>query len=261
MTLYGDLDISVIDRMPEGRKPVKTIRKSEKSREDVYALVRERLRQGQQAFIVYPLVEESEKTDLGAAVEQFEFLRERFLPFRVGLLHGKMNADEKNRIMREFRDGGVQLLVTTTVVEVGIDVPAATLMIIEHAERFGLAQLHQLRGRVGRGGLPGLCILMTSAPLSGEAGERLRVMCRSHDGFVIAEKDLEIRGPGDYLGIRQAGIPDFHFGNLVRHGDLLAKARDDVAELFESGGLSRDERERLRESCRGKWSEIAGFFN
>lgn len=259
MTLYGDLDISLIDQMPPGRKPVRTVVKTEKGREEVYSLVRERLKLKQQIYVVCPLVEESEDSDLTAATEMFRRLQGVFQSVRVGLLHGRMNSEEKSRVMVSFRDAGIQVLVTTTVIEVGIDVPTATIMIIEHAERFGLSQLHQLRGRVGRGGIPGLCVLMVARAGTKEAVERLRVMCRSNDGFVIAEKDLEIRGPGDYLGVRQSGIADFHFGNLVKHFGLLAAARQDVSELFDKEEMSRGYRDHLISVYQKKWGKKAGY--
>ncbi len=259
MTLYGDLDVSLIDQLPPGRKPVKTVVKTEASREEVYALVGARLELKQQVFVVCPLVEESAEMDLTAATEMFQRLQSVFPSARVGLLHGRMSADEKTRVMVDFRDGLIQVLVTTTVIEVGIDVPAAAIIIIEHAERFGLSQLHQLRGRVGRGEIPGLCILMVVRAATREAVERLRVMCRSNDGFVIAEKDLEIRGPGDYLGVRQSGAPDFHFGSLVKHFSLLAAARQDVSELFDNGEISQEYRDRLNTIYQKKWGGKAGF--
>ncbi len=259
MTLYGDLDISLIDQLPPGRKPVKTIVKTEASREEVYALVSERISLQQQVFVVCPLVEESEDSDLTAATETHQRLLALFPSARVGLLHGRMGADEKSEVMEKFRDGAIQILVATTVIEVGIDVPAAAVMIIEHAERFGLSQLHQLRGRVGRGKEPGLCILMAARASTKEAVERLRVMCRSSDGFVIAEKDLEIRGPGDYLGVRQSGVPDFHFGSLVKHFNLLASARQDVSELFDKGEISPGNISRLMAVYQRRWGEKTGL--
>lgn len=261
MTLYGDLDISLIDELPPGREPVKTLVKTEQGREEVYALVREKLKCGEQVFVVCPLIEESEQGDLNAATEMHGRLREAFDSARIGLLHGRMGSEEKQRVMLGFRDALLQVLVTTTVVEVGIDVPAATVMIVEHAERFGLSQLHQLRGRVGRGRNPGLCVLMASGSGTRESVERLQVMCRSNDGFVIAEKDLEIRGPGDYLGVRQSGAADFHFGSLVKHYGLLAAARQDVSELFDGAEISPGYKKLLLELYRKKWGKKAGFFS
>ncbi len=259
MTLYGDMDVSLIDQLPPGRVPVKTVVKIEASREEVYALVRARLELRQQVYVVCPLVEESEEIDLTAAEEMFQRLQAVFPSARIGLLHGRMSGDEKTRVMLDFRDALIQVLVTTTVIEVGIDVPAATIIIVEHAEMFGLSQLHQLRGRVGRGEVPGLCILMVKRPGTREAVERLQIMCRSNNGFVIAEKDLEIRGPGDYLGVRQSGAPDFHFGSLVKHFGLLAAARQDVSELFDRGEISQEYRDRLKTIYLKKWGEKVNF--
>ncbi len=261
MTLYGDLDVSIIDQMPPGRIPVKTVVKSESGREEVFSLVREKLKAGEQVYVVCPLVEESEQSDLTAATETCSRLQDIFPAAGVGLLHGRMSPEEKTLVMEDFRKGNLQVLVTTTVVEVGIDVPSATVMIIEHAERFGLSQMHQLRGRVGRGLRPGLCVLMVAGKGTREAAARLRVMSESNNGFVIAEKDLEIRGPGDYLGARQSGAADFHFGNLVKHFSLLADARQDVSDLFDQGGISRNAKKLLLESFSKKWGDKAGFYS
>ncbi len=226
LTLYGDLDLSLIDEMPPGRQPIRTILKSGANREEVYRLVRRQLAAGRQAYLVYPLIEESEKVDLQAAVEAAEHLRtEVFAEFEVGLLHGRLPSEEKDALMRRFSNGEVQVLVATTVVEVGIDVPNATIMVVEHADRFGLSQLHQLRGRIGRGEHRSYCILMFGRRVSPEARERLEVMRRSSDGFEIAEKDLELRGPGEFLGTRQSGLPGFLFANFVRDRKLLDAAR------------------------------------
>ncbi|HLV00221.1 MAG TPA: ATP-dependent DNA helicase RecG, partial [Acidobacteriota bacterium] len=208
LTVYGDLDISILDELPPGRQPVKTVLKTEASRSEVYSVLKSHLDQGRQAYIVYPLIEESEKVDLKAATEMADHLSKDVLQgYSVGLIHGRMSSDERDQIMNRFHDGQVQVLVSTTVIEVGIDVPNATVMIIEHAERFGLSQLHQLRGRIGRGKHSSLCILMVDRVRSREAYERLDIMRRSSDGFRIAEKDLEIRGPGEFVGTRQSGMP------------------------------------------------------
>lgn len=261
MTVYGDLDVSVIDELPPGRKTVKTVVRREKQRGEVYALLGEKLAKGEQVFVVCPLVEESEQVDLKDATAMYQSLRELFPRFRAGLLHGRMDAETKNQTMLDFLEGVTRILVTTTVVEVGIDIPDATVMMIEHAERFGLSQLHQLRGRVGRGEKPGLCILMQTSRGSNSSDRRLEVMCRSTDGFYISEKDLEIRGPGDYLGARQSGAADFHFGNLVKHYDLLAAARQDISELFSRGLLSGSLREQLINSFDRKWGQRAGLYS
>ena len=231
LTLYGDLDVSVLDEMPPGRQPVKTIVRGGESRPQVYAAVHRELKKGRQAFVVYPLIEESEKIDLRAATEMAEHLQKNvFADLKVVLMHGRLKMDEKGLLMRRFRDGEIQVLVSTTVIEVGIDIPNATLMVIEHAERFGLSQLHQLRGRIGRGKSPGLCILMTEGPHSDEAQERLKMMCATNDGFKIAEKDLAIRGPGEFVGTRQSGIPEFLFADIVRDRKPLELARKEAKQ-------------------------------
>jgi ATP-dependent DNA helicase RecG len=226
MTVYGDLDVSVIDELPPGRTPIKTVVCGEDQRAGVYKGVEREVRQGRQVYVVYPLVEESEKMDLKDATRMYEHLRDRVFPqFTTGLLHGKMKPAEKDEVMRRFVSGEIQILVATTVVEVGVDVPNASLMIIEHAERFGLSQLHQLRGRVGRGADQSFCVLLTADRQTAVARERLGIMEETTDGFRIAEKDLEIRGPGEVMGTRQSGIPTFRVGNLVRDVRLLEEAR------------------------------------
>jgi len=229
LTLYGDLDVSVLDEMPPGRQPVQTIVKGERNREEVYAFVHRELKEGRQAFVVYPLIEESEKVDLRAATEMAKHLQKEVFPdAAVVLMHGRLKVEEKGQLMRRFRAGEIQVLVSTTVIEVGIDIPGATVMVIEHAERFGLSQLHQLRGRIGRGQHPGLCILMTEDLRSQQADERINILCQTQDGFKIAEKDLEIRGPGEFLGTRQSGMPEFLFANIVRDLKLLELARQEA---------------------------------
>jgi ATP-dependent DNA helicase RecG len=234
MTLYGDLDVTVIDELPPGRQPVTTqiVGANERERAGAWSMVRGRLAEGEQAYVVYPLVEESDTLDLKAATVEVEALRAGALAgFNVGLLHGRMNGQEKTRIIEEFRSGRMQALVSTTVIEVGVDVPAATVMVIEHAERYGLSQLHQLRGRVGRGAKPSCCLLMTDT--QGEnVHERLAVICGTTDGFRIAEADLKLRGPGELLGTRQHGLPVFKAANLVDDLDLITAARDDAADLL-----------------------------
>ncbi len=231
LTLYGDLDVSVLDEMPPGRQPVQTIVKGEQHREEVYGAVHRELKEGRQAFLVYPLIEESEKVELRAAEEMAKHLQKEVFPeATVVLMHGRLKVEEKGLLMRRFRAGEIQVLVSTTVIEVGIDIPDATLMVIEHAERFGLSQLHQLRGRVGRGQYPSLCILMTEGPYSNEAQERLKIMCETNDGFKIAEKDLAIRGPGEFVGTRQSGIPEFLFANIVRDRKPLELAQKEAKQ-------------------------------
>ncbi len=261
MTLYGDLDVSVIKNLPAGRKPIRTAVRGESKREDVYRFLETVLREGGQAYIVYPLVEESEVLDLKDATMGYEYIRERFADFKVGLLHGRMASGEKEQVMHLFQKGDLQILVSTTVIEVGVDVPNASVMIIEHAERFGLSQLHQLRGRIGRGSRPSYCILMADYKQSKEAKTRLRTMESTHDGFRIAEVDLELRGPGDFLGTRQSGLPEFRIANIVEDQDILAQAKDDAAGLTASDpGLSNPEHQALRRFFEPWFKEKARFF-
>jgi len=232
MTVYGDLDVSVIDELPPGRTPVQTKVFGEDQRQEVKSLISREVRAGRQVYVVYPLVEESEKMDLKDATRRFQYLRDTVFPkFTVGLLHGKMKPAEKDEVMKKFVAGEIQILVSTTVIEVGVDVPNASVMIIEHAERFGLSQLHQLRGRVGRGAEQSFCVLLTSDKQTAIAQERLGIMEKSGNGFVIAEKDLELRGPGELLGTRQSGVPELRVGNIVRDQQLLEKARRE-AEVY-----------------------------
>lgn len=229
MTLYGDLTVSVIDQLPPGRKPITTRKYAGQQRSKAYQLIKEQIEQGRQAYIVYPLVEESEKIDLKAAIDAAEHLKNDIFPdISIGVLHGRMKPSEKDAVMNAFRTGELQLLVSTTVIEVGVDVPNATVMMIEHADRFGLSQLHQLRGRVGRGAEKSYCLLIPSDYYSEDAGRRLQVMVDTEDGFRIAEADLEIRGPGDFLGTRQAGLPDFRVANLLRDARILEQARQEA---------------------------------
>ena len=233
MTLYGDLDVSIMDEMPAGRKPVKTVLRSEKRRGEVYAFVKDQLEQGRQAYVVYPLVEESEKVDLKDAVSGYEKLQQQFSDHTVGLVHGQMKSDEKDAAMRQFKEGEIDLLVSTTVIEVGVDVANATLMIIEHAERFGLSQLHQLRGRVGRSDMQSYCILMAGYKRSAEAKERLQAMVDTNDGFEISERDLQIRGAGDFFGTRQSGLPDLKIADITQDEEILEEARTAAQELVD----------------------------
>jgi len=234
LTLYGDLDVSVIDELPPGRKPILTAWHQGKDRRNVYGEIRRTTAQGHQVYVVYPLVEESEKTDLRAATEMAQHLRSEVFPdLCVGLLHGRMRGDEKESVMADFAAGRIQILVSTTVIEVGVDVANATLMVIEHAERFGLSQLHQLRGRVGRGADQSVCLLVGEPGKSPEARRRLEVLCETGDGFRIAEVDLELRGPGEIAGTRQSGIPAFKFASLVRDRRALETARDEATRLLE----------------------------
>jgi ATP-dependent DNA helicase RecG len=234
MTIYGDMDISLIDEMPPGRMPVETKVFPESARAKVYRIVEEEVRKGRQAFIVYPLVEESEKLDLKDATQMAEHLqKEVFTEFRIGLLHGRMKSDEKEAIMMEFKEGKIQILVATTVIEVGIDIPNASVMVVEHAERFGLSQLHQLRGRIGRGHYPSKCILLAQYRSSEESKVRLRAMEKTNDGFKIAEEDLALRGPGEFFGIRQSGLPDFRVAHIIRDTPILIEARKEAFQLVQ----------------------------
>jgi ATP-dependent DNA helicase RecG len=239
MTLYGDLDVSALDEMPRGRKRIITrwVRE-EGARDRVYEFLRSQVRKGRQVYVVCPLVDETEKGDIRAATEMYERLRALVFPdLRVGLLHGRLRSDEKDGAMQAFRRGDLHLLVATTVIEVGVDVPNATVMLIEHAERFGLAQLHQLRGRVGRGAEQSYCLLLSSGRLSAEARERLSTMEQTQDGFRIAEIDLKLRGPGEFLGTRQHGLPDFKMADLLADVTVLRLARREAFDLIERDPL------------------------
>ncbi len=233
MTVYGDLDVSVIDELPPGRTPVKTVVVGEDKRQGVYHGIEREIKLGRQVYVVYPLIEESEKSDLKAATKMYDDLRMNHFPqYTVGLLHGRMKPADKDEIMREFVAGRLDILVSTTVIEVGVDVPNASLMVIEHAERFGLSQLHQLRGRVGRGADQSFCVLLTDFKKTAVAKERLGIMEATSDGFKIAEKDLELRGQGEILGTRQSGIQSFKIGNIVRDLDILLAARSEAETLL-----------------------------
>jgi ATP-dependent DNA helicase RecG len=233
LTLYGDLDFSVIDELPPNRTPIVTRLMEERDRESAYTFLREKVRRGEQAYFVCPVIEEGSKLDLKPAVRTYEQLARHVFPeFRVGLLHGRLASDEKEDMMRRFKRGEVQILVATTVVEVGVDVPNATIMLIEHADRFGLSQLHQLRGRIGRGSKKSYCLLMAGARRSEVAEERLRTMVETTDGFRIAEIDLKLRGPGEFFGTRQWGIPAFRIANLLRDQEILEWAKREAAEFI-----------------------------
>jgi ATP-dependent DNA helicase RecG len=254
MTLYGDLDVSVIDELPPGRTPIKTRVYVEKARPSAWELVGTELKAGHQVYVVYPLVEESEKVDLSDATQGVETWSKLFPSARVGLLHGRMKSADKERVMDEFRSHQLDVLVCTTVIEVGVDVPNASLMVIEAAERFGLSQLHQLRGRVGRGAARSFCILLAGYARSEEAQTRLKVMEESHDGFVIAERDLEIRGPGEFLGTRQSGLPELAVANLGRDQALLATAQDEARAIVAADPtLGRPEHQRLVRALEERW--------
>mgnify|MGYP002681854819 FL=1 len=255
MTVYGDLDISVIDERPPGKKPVRTKVFYERERPRVYEIIRRETARSNQVFIVYPLVTESEALDLKDATRMAEHLqRDVFPELRLGLIHGRMRGPEKEEIMKAFNRRDLDILVATTVIEVGIDIPQASLMVIEHAERFGLAQLHQLRGRVGRGDIPSYCVLMAGSGGSVNARKRLGIMEQTGDGFRIAEADLEIRGPGELMGTRQSGIPDFRVSDILRDGRLLGQARTEAFALARKDPrLEKPEHAVLREVLLWKW--------
>jgi ATP-dependent DNA helicase RecG len=257
LTLYGDLDLSVLDELPPGRQPVETRWRGEARRAQIYEFIRGELRAGRQAYVVCPLVEETEASDLRAATEMAERLRAGpFRDFRVGLVHGRLPFDAKDAVMRAFKARELDLLVATTVIEVGIDVPNATVMLVEHAERFGLAQLHQLRGRVGRGSARSHCILLADDRVSDEARRRLEAMCQTQDGFRLAEVDLQIRGPGEFFGTRQSGLPEFRTAGLLTHGRLVEEARQDALALVERDPELRAlEHRALRDALLRRWRE------
>ena len=255
MVLYGDMEVSSLDEMPPGRAPVETRLVDESSHARMYELVREEIRKGHQAYVVYPLVEASEDLQLRDATTMAQELAQAaFKDFRVGLIHGRMAAAEREEIMRRFKHGALQILVATTVIEVGIDVPNATVMVVEHAERFGLSQLHQLRGRVGRGQYPSRCLLTYYGSNNAEALARLRVMEKERDGFKIAEADLALRGPGDLLGTRQSGLADFRLANLARDAGLLLDARREALSWLEHDpSLARPESQAMKEVLQYRW--------
>jgi ATP-dependent DNA helicase RecG len=254
MVIYGDLDVSVIDEMPAGRQKVKTKVLLDGDKTTAYRLIEEELRKGGQAFIVYPLVEESDKIALLNATDMAKHMQKNVFPdWKIGILHGRMRSDEKEKIMALFKKKAIHVLVCTTVIEVGIDIPDATVILVEHAERFGLSQLHQLRGRVGRGVKPSRCILAASGKLTSLAKQRLKVMEKTVDGFKIAEEDLRLRGPGEIFGFKQSGIPEFRIGNLVRDGDVMSNARQAAEEIVPQ--LSAKELARIEERATMKWGE------
>ena len=311
LSLYGDLDLSVLDEMPPGRTPIVTTRVAGEQADEVWGFVRKQVAQGRQAYIVYPVIEgtkddqpeldfsrdepeaqagsaapcgsqerqegedsgavsqdrrrrraQMQNRDLTVAVEMHEKLRSGPLAgLRVGLLHGRLDADEKEVIMRRFQRGEIDVLVATTVIEVGVDVSNATVMVVEHAERFGLAQLHQLRGRVGRGAAKSYCILMTGARVSEPGEERLNAMVRTQDGFELAELDLSLRGPGEFFGTRQAGLPEFRVANLLRDRQLLELAKQEAARFADNKGAEATEAERadMRACLKEKWQRRYGL--
>ncbi len=265
MTVYGDLDVSVIDELPPGRKPVTTIMRYDKDREAMYHFVGQQLRQGRQAYIVYPLIEENEKLDLRALEEGFEIVQETFPSYRVAMVHGRMKPAEKDHQMELFASHQAHILVATTVIEVGVNVPNASVMVIENAERFGLSQLHQLRGRVGRGADQSYCILMTKYQISGETRHRLEVMTQTNDGFCVAEEDMKLRGPGDMDGTQQSGVAfNLRVANLAQDGQIVQLTRDDAqAYLQQDPNLATPEGQQLDRQLhiifdkQQSWSEIS----
>jgi ATP-dependent DNA helicase RecG len=260
MVVYGDLDVSVIDEIPEGRQKIWTKVFLDKDKFAVYRMIEDELKKGHQAYIVYPLVEESEKIELLNAKEMAAYFKKSVFPsYRVGLLHGRMKAEEKEKIMFRFKNREIDVLVCTTVIEVGIDVPNVTMMVIEHAERFGLSQLHQLRGRVGRGTYPSKCVLITSTRRTEIATRRLKVMEGTTDGFKIAEEDMKIRGPGDMLGVRQSGIPKFRVGDIVRDGDIMTHARRVAEEMIDR--LTVDDLNGVKDTVLTRWKDSMHLYN
>lgn len=261
MTIYSDLDISIIKDMPAGRKPIKTAVRTDKERQNVYNFLEQSIRAGDQAYVVFPLIEESEAMDLKDATMGFEKLKRRFPEFRIDLLHGRMKPAEKEGIMKRFVEGETQILVSTTVIEVGVDVPNASIMIIEHAERFGLSQLHQLRGRIGRGGKQSYCILMPDTKLSKDGRFRLKKMIDTNDGFEIAEADLKLRGPGDFLGTKQSGLPEFRYADIVEDRLLLEQAKNDAWNIIKKDpDLELAEHRELKKVFAPYFKEKSAFF-
>jgi ATP-dependent DNA helicase RecG len=258
LTIYGDLDLTVLDEMPPGRKPVKTFINFPIERERIYDLVRRQVKQGRQAFIIYPLVEQGDNEEVLAAVQEFERLQSEIFPdLRIGLIHGRLRPEEKETIMRQFRDRHFDVLVSTTVIEVGVDIPNATIMIIEGANRFGLAQLHQLRGRVGRGGEQSYCFLIPQSDDKAE-NERLLAMASTHDGFVLADHDLKQRGPGEFLGTRQSGYASLRLASLT-DVHLIETARKYAQQVFENDPmLSAPEHRLMREAMEHFWPKKEG---
>ncbi|PAU93064.1 ATP-dependent DNA helicase RecG [Aliifodinibius salipaludis] len=261
MTLYSDLDISIIKGLPGGRKPVKTAVRHQSKHDDIYNFVEQELREGGQAYVVYPLVEESEKMDLKDATAGYKKLKKRFSDFEVGLLHGQMKSEEKDAVMQQFINNDIQVLVSTTVIEVGVDVPNASIMIVEHAERFGLSQLHQLRGRIGRGKRQSYCILVHGQKVSKEGKFRLRKMAQTSDGFEIAEADLKLRGPGDFLGTKQSGLPEFRVADIVEDQWILEQAKSAAWEIMnDDPDLQKPEYQKLKEVFIPYYKEKSKFY-
>jgi ATP-dependent DNA helicase RecG len=262
LTLYGDLDLSVLDELPPGRTPIVTRSVPDDQSPKVWDFVRKQVAAGHQAYVVYPVIAENEESELKAAIKMYRELSGKvFADLKVGLLHGRLDADLKDQVMRGFQKGELQILVATTVIEVGVDVPNATVMVIEHAERFGLAQLHQLRGRIGRGAAKSYCILMTGGKVTEEGQRRLQAMVDTNDGFKIAELDLELRGPGEFFGTRQAGLPSFRVANIIRDAQLLELAKREAAAVLAgpNSGISSEEISRALVQMRSRWQNTYGL--
>jgi len=262
LTLYGDLDLSVLDELPPGRTPIVTRRITDDRSPEVWDFVRKQVAKGHQVYVVYPVIAENEETELKAAIKMYRELSGKvFADLKVGLLHGRLDSELKDQVMRMFQKGELQILVATTVIEVGVDVPNATVMVIEHAERFGLAQLHQLRGRIGRGAAKSYCILMTGGKVTEEGERRLDAMVRTNDGFQIAELDLELRGPGEFFGTRQAGTPNFRVANLIRDRQLLELAKREAAAVMAgpNSEVTQVEISRALVALRTRWQHTYGL--
>jgi ATP-dependent DNA helicase RecG len=262
LTLYGDLDVSVLDELPPGRTPIVTRRISDDQSEKVWNFVRKQVAAGHQVYVVYPVIAENEEREVKAAVKMYRELSSAVFPdLKVGLLHGRLDPDLKDQVMGMFQKGELQILVATTVIEVGVDFPNATVMVIEHAERFGLAQLHQLRGRIGRGAAKSYCVLMTGGKITEEGERRLDAMTKTNDGFKIAELDLELRGPGEFFGTRQAGLPSFRIANIIRDAQLLEAARHEAAFVLAgpNAEVSSEEISRALVQMRARWKHTYGL--
>jgi ATP-dependent DNA helicase RecG len=240
LTLFGDLDSAVIDELPPGRYPVNTLLLQSAQKERIYGFIKDAVKDGRQVYVVYPVIEESEKTDLHAAITGIKAFKKIFPDLNIGILHGRIKPEQREQVMASFKRGEIDILVCTTVIEVGVDVPNASIMVIIHAERFGLSQLHQLRGRIGRGPYQSQCVMLAYPPYGEEARRRLEIMVKSTDGFRIAEEDLAIRGPGEFFGLRQSGMPDLKVANIIRDSDILSTARHEAFALVdEDPGLTR----------------------
>ena len=262
LTMYGDLDLSVLDELPPGRTPIATHLIADDQSSRIWNFLRKEVAAGHQAYVVYPVISENEESELKAAIQMYRELSGKIFPdLKVGLLHGRLDPELKEQVMRMFQKGELNILVATTVIEVGVDVPNASVMVIEHAERFGLAQMHQLRGRIGRGAAKSHCILMTGGKVSEEAEKRLKAMTDTNDGFKIAELDLELRGPGEFFGTRQAGLPDFRVANIIRDAQLLEAAKAEAAVVLAgpNAEISSEEISRALVQMRARWQHTYGL--